>query len=105
METSCHGARAQHHELDLAIITEPSENPMLTRVLIAAEPLCVAMQADHRASIKTAVMIEISPVSGGRFSPERRGCLSTIGYGILAFALPKALPKPCRRGFVVPKNE
>ncbi len=39
-----HGVTAS--ELDLAIITEPSDSPQLTRVQIATEPLCVIMPSD-----------------------------------------------------------
>ena len=42
-------------ELDLAVITEPSDNPLLTSVLISTAPLCVAMPADHPAAQKTSV--------------------------------------------------
>jgi DNA-binding transcriptional LysR family regulator len=42
-------------ELDLAINAEPSENPHLTLVQLAAVPLCVAMQADHPAAKRGSV--------------------------------------------------
>jgi DNA-binding transcriptional LysR family regulator len=42
-------------ELDLAIITEPSENKLLTSVPIATAPLCVAMPADLPAARQTSV--------------------------------------------------
>jgi LysR family transcriptional regulator, benzoate and cis,cis-muconate-responsive activator of ben and cat genes len=42
-------------ELDLAIITEPSDSPHLTRVQIATEPLCVIMPSDHSAAAKQSV--------------------------------------------------
>lgn len=45
-------------ELDLAIITEPSENPHLTLVQLASVPLCIAMQADHPATKRRSVSIE-----------------------------------------------
>jgi DNA-binding transcriptional LysR family regulator len=51
-----HGVLAA--ELDLAIITEPSENPHLTLVRLATVPLCVAMQADHPAAKRRSVSIE-----------------------------------------------
>ena len=44
-------------ELDLAIITEPSESPHLTLVQLATVPLCVAMQSDHPAAKKRSVSI------------------------------------------------
>jgi len=45
-------------ELDLAIITEPSENPHLTLVHLATVPLCVVMQVDHPAARRRSVSIE-----------------------------------------------
>ncbi|MCU1322988.1 MAG: transcriptional regulator, LysR family [Acidobacteriaceae bacterium] len=45
-------------ELDLAIITEPSDNPHLTLVQLATVPLCVVMPADHPAARKRSVSIE-----------------------------------------------
>ena len=48
-----HGVLAA--ELDLAIISEPSENPLLTLVPIGSAPLCVAMPSDHPAADKQFV--------------------------------------------------
>jgi DNA-binding transcriptional LysR family regulator len=45
-------------ELDLAIITEPSDNPLLTSVEIATAPLCVVMPADHPAARRRSVSIQ-----------------------------------------------
>jgi DNA-binding transcriptional LysR family regulator len=45
-------------ELDLAIITEPSENPQLTLVKLATHPLSVMMPADHPAASKSSVSID-----------------------------------------------
>ena len=45
-------------ELDLAIITEPSENPNLTLVQLATHPLCVVMPAEHPAASKPSVSVE-----------------------------------------------
>ncbi|ADW68510.1 LysR family transcriptional regulator [Granulicella tundricola] len=45
-------------ELDLAIITEPSDNPLLTNVLIATAPLCIAMPADHPAAHRRSVTMQ-----------------------------------------------
>jgi DNA-binding transcriptional LysR family regulator len=45
-------------ELDLAIITEPSDNPLLTSVEIATAPLCVAMPAEHPAARRRSVSIQ-----------------------------------------------
>lgn len=45
-------------ELDLAIITEPAENPHLTLVQIATAPLYVAMLADYPAARGGSVSIE-----------------------------------------------
>ncbi len=44
-------------ELDLAIIDEPSENPLLTLVPITRAPLHVVMPADHPAASKQVVSI------------------------------------------------
>jgi DNA-binding transcriptional LysR family regulator len=44
-------------ELDLAIITEPSENPLFTRVKLATHPLCVIMPSDHPATAKQSVSL------------------------------------------------
>lgn len=41
-------------ELDLAIITEPPPNPMLTIVPLITAPLYVMLSVDHKASRKTA---------------------------------------------------
>jgi DNA-binding transcriptional LysR family regulator len=41
-------------ELDLAIITEPPPNPMLTIVPLITAPLYVVLSVDHKASRKTA---------------------------------------------------
>jgi DNA-binding transcriptional LysR family regulator len=43
-------------ELDLAIITEPSDNPHLMRVQLATVPLCVTMPADHPAGRRSAAL-------------------------------------------------
>ena len=51
-----HGVIAS--ELDLAIISEPSENPLMTLVPIARAPLCVAMPADHPATRKQSVAMD-----------------------------------------------
>jgi DNA-binding transcriptional LysR family regulator len=48
-----HGVIAS--ELDLAIISEPSENPLLTLALVASAPLCVAMPVEHPATRKQSV--------------------------------------------------
>ena len=45
-------------ELDLALITEPSDNPLLTCVQIATAPLCVAMPVDHPAARHRSVSIK-----------------------------------------------
>jgi DNA-binding transcriptional LysR family regulator len=45
-------------ELDLAIISEPSENPLLTLVPFATAPLCVAMPSDHPATRKQSVAMD-----------------------------------------------
>jgi len=42
-------------ELDLAIITEPSDNPLLTSVKLSTVPLCVAMPIDHPAARRRIV--------------------------------------------------
>jgi DNA-binding transcriptional LysR family regulator len=44
-------------ELDLAIISEPSENPHLTLVRLATVPLCVVMPADHPSARKGSVSV------------------------------------------------
>ncbi|WP_263384607.1 LysR family transcriptional regulator [Granulicella arctica] len=44
-------------ELDLAIITEPSDNPLLTSVEIATAPLCVVMPVEHPAAQGRSVSI------------------------------------------------
>lgn len=44
-------------ELDLAIITEPSENPHLTRVKLVTHSLCVIMPSDYPAASKQSVSI------------------------------------------------
>jgi DNA-binding transcriptional LysR family regulator len=44
-------------ELDLAIITEPSENPLFTRVKLATYPLCVIMPSGHPATAKQSVSV------------------------------------------------
>lgn len=67
-------------ELDLAIITEPSDNPMLTLVHIASAPLCVAMQADHRAAGKRSVSLEDLKNVGWMLSLGRQIQLSTTAY-------------------------
>jgi DNA-binding transcriptional LysR family regulator len=48
-----HGITAS--ELDLAIITEPSDSPHLTRVQVATHPLCVIMPSDHPTAAKQSV--------------------------------------------------
>jgi DNA-binding transcriptional LysR family regulator len=48
-----HGVLAA--ELDIAIISEPSENPLLTLVPIGSAPLCVVMPSDHPAANKQVV--------------------------------------------------
>jgi DNA-binding transcriptional LysR family regulator len=45
-------------ELDLAIITEPPNNPLLTNVEIATAPLCVAMPVEHPAAQRRSVSIQ-----------------------------------------------
>jgi len=45
-------------ELDLALITEPSDNPLLTCVQIATAPLCVAMPVDHPAARQRSVSMK-----------------------------------------------
>jgi LysR family transcriptional regulator, benzoate and cis,cis-muconate-responsive activator of ben and cat genes len=45
-------------ELDLAIIAEPTETPLLTLVPVATVPLYVAMPSDHRAAIQRSVSID-----------------------------------------------
>jgi len=45
-------------ELDLAIITEPPPNPMLTIVPLITAPLYVVMSVDHKASRKTEVTFQ-----------------------------------------------
>ena len=45
-------------ELDLAIIAEPTETPLLTLVPVATVPLYVAMSSDHRAAIQRSVSID-----------------------------------------------
>jgi DNA-binding transcriptional LysR family regulator len=50
-----HGVLAT--ELDLAIISEPSANPLLTMVPIASAPLCVVMPVDHPAASKQVVSL------------------------------------------------
>jgi DNA-binding transcriptional LysR family regulator len=44
-------------ELDLAIITEPSENSQLTQVQLATQPLSVVLPADHPATAKPSVSV------------------------------------------------
>lgn len=44
-------------QLDLAIITEPAENPHLTRVLLATHPMCVIMPSDHPATARQSVFL------------------------------------------------
>jgi len=44
-------------ELDLAIITEPSENPLFTSVKMTTHALCVSMPCDHPASAKSSVTV------------------------------------------------
>jgi len=58
-------------ELDLAIITEPSHNSMLTLVHIASAPLCVAMQADHPAAAKKKVRINDLTHTGWMIFPRK----------------------------------
>lgn len=45
-------------ELDLAIITEPSENAQLTLVKLATHPLCVVMPVEHPAATKSSVSMD-----------------------------------------------
>jgi len=42
---------------DLAVITEPSENPLFTFVKLDTHPLCVMMPSDHPAKTKQSVSI------------------------------------------------
>lgn len=42
-------------ELDLALISEPTENPLLTLVPLFTDPLYIAMPADHPATAKNKV--------------------------------------------------
>ncbi len=42
-------------ELDIALITDPSENPRLTQVQLVRNPLCVVMMSDHPAAAKPTV--------------------------------------------------
>jgi DNA-binding transcriptional LysR family regulator len=44
-------------KLDLAIIAEPPENPLLTLVPIETTPLCVAMSSEHSAAKQSSVSI------------------------------------------------
>jgi DNA-binding transcriptional LysR family regulator len=50
-----HGITAS--EFDLAIITEPSDSPHLTRVQLATDPLCVIMPSDHPATAKQSASL------------------------------------------------
>lgn len=45
-------------ELDLAIITEPTDNPQLTLVRIQQSALCAVMPAEHSAAAKRLVSME-----------------------------------------------
>ena len=45
-------------ELDLAIITEPSENPLLTLVALGTNPIYVAMPAEHASARQSRVGME-----------------------------------------------
>jgi DNA-binding transcriptional LysR family regulator len=45
-------------ELDLALIAEPSENPLLTLVQLSSAPLCAVLPTDHPATAKQSVSME-----------------------------------------------
>jgi DNA-binding transcriptional LysR family regulator len=45
-------------ELDIALISEPSDNPRLTQVQIVTHPLCVVMPSEHPAASKPSVSVE-----------------------------------------------
>lgn len=52
----CHAV--QTAELDFAVMSEPPDNPLLTRVQISTVPLCVAMPADHPAASRQSVTVQ-----------------------------------------------
>lgn len=58
-------------ELDIALITEPTDTPHLTRVDIATDPLCAVMPDDHPAAAKQMVMIEDFRNVGWMLFPRR----------------------------------
>lgn len=58
-------------ELDMALISDPLENPLLTQVEIATDPLCVVMQSEHPAAAKGTVVIRDFQNVGWMLFPRR----------------------------------
>jgi DNA-binding transcriptional LysR family regulator len=89
-------------ELDLAIIAEPTETPLLTLVPVATVPLYVAMSSDHRAAIQRSVSIDEFGDIGWVMFPRKA---NPVIYDRVLEASRQAAVSPVELHYYVAPNE